>query len=361
MGGQGGEPATPERGQETAEGWDGTGAGYPGTPELGAQQGPAAPTQSDAGAEGGVPPPGGDQPAAEGEFADYSQHPTGDYAPEGGAQEAGTGAEAAGYDPHGGYEQQEGYEPQEGYDDTQDAWNKYISDMQGQIASLTQQLTDKEAYHEGILAGLQEEREALERQLEAQAAPAPAADEAAAGGERLRELEAQLAEARGEAAALRQANEADQGRPAEAAHALEAQLEESREELTASKATIRQLESYIETLGSQSGGEAPASEELKAELHKSEEAVVQLQKTVAFITVKHTETQKEAEALREKLGDQEEAYVSLSNDMNDLLVCLGQESAKVQALTPLADKSGADVDAVLAAVEQEYGASPEDD
>ena len=150
-------------------------------------------------------------------------------------------------------------------------------------------------------------------------------------------------------------------RPAEAAHALEAQLEESREELTASKATIRQLESYIETLGSQSGGEAPASEELKAELHKSEEAVVQLQKTVAFITVKHTETQKEAEALREKLGDQEEAYVSLSNDMNDLLVCLGQESAKVQALTPLADKSGADVDAVLAAVEQEYGASPEDD
>ena len=228
--------------------------------------------------------------------------------------------------------------------------------MQGQIASLTQQLTDKEAYHEGILAGLQEEREALERQLEAQAAPAPAANEAAAGGERLRELEAQLAEARGEAAALRQANEADQGRPAEAA-----QLEESREELTASKATIRQLESYIETLGSQSGGEAPASEELKAELHKSEEAVVQLQKTVAFITVKHTETQKEAEALREKLGDQEEAYVSLSNDMNDLLVCLGQESAKVQALTPLADKSGADVDAVLAAVEQEYGASPEDD
>ena len=41
--------------------------------------------------------------------------------------------------------------------------------------------------------------------------------------------------------------------------------------------------------------------------------------------------------------------------MNDLLVCLGQESAKVQALEPHAARAGVDVERLLSRVEEEYG------
>ena len=39
--------------------------------------------------------------------------------------------------------------------------------------------------------------------------------------------------------------------------------------------------------------------------------------------------------------------------MNDLLVCLGQESAKVQALVPYAEGAGQDVETLLQRVEEE--------
>ena len=40
---------------------------------------------------------------------------------------------------------------------------------------------------------------------------------------------------------------------------------------------------------------------------------------------------------------------ALESDMNDLLVCLGQETAKVQALTPYAEKLGQDVESLFRA------------
>ena len=63
------------------------------------------------------------------------------------------------------------------------------------------------------------------------------------------------------------------------------------------------------------------------------------------------------ESLREKDGE----LTSLQSDMNDLLVCLGQESAKVQALVPFAEQAGEDVDTLLAKVEEEAAMEAEED
>ena len=57
--------------------------------------------------------------------------------------------------------------------------------------------------------------------------------------------------------------------------------------------------------------------------------------------------------LQTSLREQQDAVVQMQSDMNDLLVCLGQESAKVQALVPFAQACGEDVDALLARVENE--------
>jgi hypothetical protein len=60
----------------------------------------------------------------------------------------------------------------------------------------------------------------------------------------------------------------------------------------------------------------------------------------------------ENQILREKLKGHEEDKATmraLESDMNDLLVCLGQETAKVQALTPFAEKMGQDVESLFRA------------
>ncbi|QDZ20386.1 hypothetical protein A3770_04p29040 [Chloropicon primus] len=57
--------------------------------------------------------------------------------------------------------------------------------------------------------------------------------------------------------------------------------------------------------------------------------------------------------LQESMKEKDSELSSIQSDMNDLLVCLGQESAKVQALVPYAEQAGEDVDALLAKVEEE--------
>ena len=99
--------------------------------------------------------------------------------------------------------------------------------------------------------------------------------------------------------------------------------------------------------------------ELEEKLDGYKRQVEQLQKTIAFISVQSADIGEE-DAVSRKLSAQEAAYLSLTGDMNDLLVCLGQESAKVQALEPHAARAGVDVERLLSRVEEEYGmAEPE--
>ena len=52
----------------------------------------------------------------------------------------------------------------------------------------------------------------------------------------------------------------------------------------------------------------------------------------------------------------QEELAAQQSEFNELLVCLGQETAKVGALQELlADKYGDDVSALLEAVEEEFG------
>ena len=57
--------------------------------------------------------------------------------------------------------------------------------------------------------------------------------------------------------------------------------------------------------------------------------------------------------LQESLREKDEELKDIQSDMNDLLVCLGQESAKVQALVPYAEGAGQDVETLLQRVEEE--------
>ena len=57
--------------------------------------------------------------------------------------------------------------------------------------------------------------------------------------------------------------------------------------------------------------------------------------------------------LQESLRQKDEELKDIQSDMNDLLVCLGQESAKVQALVPYAEGAGQDVETLLQRVEEE--------
>lgn len=57
----------------------------------------------------------------------------------------------------------------------------------------------------------------------------------------------------------------------------------------------------------------------------------------------------------------QEELAAQQSEFNELLVCLGQETAKVGALQELlADKYGDDVSGLLEAVEEEFGFDGED-
>lgn len=260
-------------------------------------------------------------------------------------------------------------------------WYAMVYGLQNQIAGLTSKVSEVEAERDVLkeeLEGARLAQSAAESAVAAAAAPAGAdsggpvgivAEEARAKIEQLEarqvELLRELEGAREEVRRGREHNEAEvkevEGRAREQARELEVYKLQSldlEKQLAGAKADLLAVRTS-ESLAQQAVGGDTA--EMEEKLVGYRRQVEQLQKTIAFISVQSADISEERDAMGKKLAEQEVAYLSLTGDMNDLLVCLGQESAKVQALEPHAARAGVDVEELLSRVEEEYGAAePED-
>ena len=283
------------------------------------------------------------------------------------AEEAAAGPEDA-QDGAGAGEQQ-GYENE---------WYAMVYGLQGEIAALTSKASEAEAERDGLRKELEEAKlaqsQAEAAEAPAQAAPAPGHQSSAEAEEnRLRiellqsresELLQELEGAREEAKRSSERHRAEVKEMKDSVRRQSSELEVYRvqsldleKQLAGAKADLLALRASESLAQRAAGGDAS---ELEEKLGGYKRQVEQLQKTIAFISVQSADIGEERDTVCRKLSEQEAAYLSLTGDMNDLLVCLGQESAKVQALEPHAARAGIDVEQLLNRVEEEYGvAEPE--
>lgn len=260
-------------------------------------------------------------------------------------------------------------------------WYAMVYGLQNQIAGLTSKVSEVEAERDVLkeeLEGARLAQSAAESAAAAAAAPAGAdfdglvetgTEEARAKIEQLEtrqvELLRELEGARKEVRQGREQSEAEvkevEARAREQARELEIYKLQSldlEKQLAGAKADLLAVRTSESLAQKAVGGD---TSEIEEKLMGYRRQVEQLQKTIAFISVQSADISEERDAMGKKLADQEVAYLRLTGDMNDLLVCLGQESAKVQALEPHATRAGVDVDELLSRVEEEYGAAePED-
>ena len=259
---------------------------------------------------------------------------------------------------------------QQGYENE---WYAMVYGLQGEIAALTSKASEAEAERDSLRKELEEMKLA---QIQGQAAEAPAQVASTRGDQSLAEAEEN-----------RLRIELLQSRESELLLELEGAREEAKRSSERQRAEVKEMEDSVRRQGSElevyrvqsldlekqlagakadllalraseslaqraAGGDAS---ELEEKLGGYKRQVEQLQKTIAFISVQSADIGEERDTVCRKLSEQEAAYLSLTGDMNDLLVCLGQESAKVQALEPHAARAGVDVERLLSRVEEEYG------
>ena len=143
-----------------------------------------------------------------------------------------------------------------------------------------------------------------------------------------------------------------------------AQQDLSRERSKAPASTSFEEQNGVATHGNDDGHEEPATPS-----ESTQSAGADGKKEDTYSTIKRSLQQKIEELelndlekhklllenyrLQESIKEKDEEVDGLQSDMNDLLVCLGQESAKVKALIPFAEQLGQDVDTLLAQVEEE--------
>ena len=288
-----------------------------------------------------------------------------------GHAQAPAAAAAGPEDAHSGL----GAEEQQGYENE---WYAMVYGLQGEIAALTSKASEAEAERDSLRKDLEEAKlaEARARAAEAPAQSGPPlgrqssveADESrlrielleARESELLRELESAREEARRSSERHETEVKEMEDRVRRRGSELEVYRVQSldlEKQLAGAKADLLALRASESLTQRAAVGDAS---ELEEKLDGYRRQVEQLQKTIAFISVQSADIGEERDAVNRKLSAQEAAYLSLTGDMNDLLVCLGQESAKVQALEPHAARAGVDVERLLSRVEEEYGmAEPE--